>query len=453
MDINRRHLFAASAAGLTIGISTPPPARAVTLNVNTNATQYGIRSDSTDDQTQALQRGIDECARSGSPLILPPGRYRSHLLHLPNGAQIIGTRGATHLRFIGGPALLRTEGSNHITLANLVLDGGDIALPERHGLVHCLQGYAFRITDCEIKSSGGTGLWLENIAGRIDGNTFDTIAGTAIVSFDALDLVVTHNTIRNTADNGIEISRTSAGDDGTMVLNNRIDGIRAGPGGTGQHGNAINVFRAGNVIVSGNRISNCDYSAIRGNSANNIQIIGNSVSNVREVAIYSEFSFESAIIANNTIDIAAIGISVCNFNEGGRLAVVQGNIIRNLLPKRPIATAPDDDAGIGIYVEADTAVTGNVIEHAPSFGIVAGWGKYLRDVTVTGNIIRQTSVGIGISVAQEAGAALINGNVISDSPRGAIVGLDHAKVATTDLNRAAEGLHFAQIVLGTNVIR
>ena len=68
------------------------------------------------------------------------------------------------------------------------------------------------------------------------------------------------------------------------------------------------------------------------------------------------------VIANNTVDGAALGVSVCNFNEGGRLSVVQGNIIRNLNPKRPIGTAPDDDAGIGIYVEADTAVTGNVIE-------------------------------------------------------------------------------------------
>ncbi len=88
------------------------------------------------------------------------------------------------------------------------------------------------------------------------------------------------------------------------------------------------------------------------------------------------------MIAGNTVDGAAFGVSVCNFNEGGRIAVVQGNIIRNLIPKRPIGTAPDDDAGIGIYVEADSAVTGNVIENAPSFGIVAGWGKYLRDVAI-----------------------------------------------------------------------
>jgi uncharacterized secreted repeat protein (TIGR03808 family) len=80
------------------------------------------------------------------------------------------------------------------------------------------------------------------------------------------------------------------------------------------------------VIVRGNRIRNCDYSAVRGNSASNIQITGNSVSNVREVALYSEFSFEGAVIANNIVDGAAVGVSVCNFNEGGRIAVCKATL-------------------------------------------------------------------------------------------------------------------------------
>jgi uncharacterized secreted repeat protein (TIGR03808 family) len=191
---------------------------------------------------------------------------------------------------------------------------------------------------------------------------------------------------------------------------------------------------------------------VRGNSAANIQIVGNSVSNVREVALYSEFSFEGAVIANNTVDGAALGVSVCNFNEGGRIAVVQGNIIRNLVPKRPIGTAPDDDAGIGIYIEADTAVTGNVIENAPAFGIIAGWGKYLRDVAITGNVIRNSFVGIGVSVVPGAGTALVHSNMIAEAPRGAVVGLDHARPITTDLT--ADGAQrYAQVAVGPNSVR
>ena len=131
---------------------------------------------------------------------------------------------------------------------------------------------------------------------------------------------------------------------------------------------------------------------------------------------------------------------------------MQGNIIRNLVPKRPIGTAPDDDAGIGIYVEADTSVTGNVIENAPAFGIIAGWGKYLRDVVISGNVIRNSFVGVGVSVVSGAGTALVHGNMIAEAPRGAVVGLDHARPITTDLT--TEGAQrYAQVSIGPNTVR
>jgi uncharacterized secreted repeat protein (TIGR03808 family) len=455
MDINRRHLIGASAAGVAGAlVMSPAAARAAPLTsaLGRDITQYGVRPGSPDDQTKVLQRAIDEAARVQAPLALPPGVYRTGMLRLQNGTQLIGVRGATRLVFNGGASILSGEGANSIGLTNITLDGGGIPLPTRRGLVHCLGGRDIRIADCEITGSGGNGIWFENVSGDISGNIIINTATSAIVSFDARGLLVSRNTIAGTNDNGIEILRTAVGDDGTQVLDNRIEDIKAGPGGSGQYGNAINAFRAGNVIVRGNRIRNCDYSAVRGNSASNIQISGNSVSDVREVALYSEFSFEGAVIANNTVDGAALGVSVCNFNEGGRIAVVQGNIIRNLLPKRPIGTAPDDDAGIGIYVEADTSVTGNVIENAPSFGIIAGWGKYLRDIVISGNVIRNAFVGVGVSVVSGAGTALVNNNMISETPRGAVVGLDHARPITPDLS--AEGAQrFAQVVIGTNAVR
>jgi uncharacterized secreted repeat protein (TIGR03808 family) len=450
MDVNRRHLIGAAVGASAFAL---PAAAAQPISTHgRDATQYGLRPGSPDDQTRTLQRAIDEAARAQAPLALPPGVYRTGQLRLPNGAQLVGVRGATRLVFTGGASMFTSEGAGSLGLNTLVLDGGSIPLPTRRGLVHCVSGRDIRINDCEIVGSGGNGIWFENVGGDISGNIISKVAATAITSFDAKGLSVTRNTIADTNDNGIEILRTSIGDDGTLVADNRIEDIKAGPGGSGQYGNAINAFRAGNVIVRGNRIKNCDYSAVRGNSASNIQITGNSITDVREVALYSEFAFEGAVIANNTVDGAALGVSVCNFNEGGRLAVVQGNIIRNLLAKRPIGTAPDDDGGIGIYVEADTTVSGNVIENAPSFGIVAGWGKYLRDVAITGNVIRNAFVGIGVSVTPGAGTALVDNNMISETPRGSVVGLDHARPITPDLS--AEGApRFAQVVVGMNAVR
>jgi len=76
------------------------------------------------------------------------------------------------------------------------------------------------------------------------------------------------------------------------------------------------------------------------------------------------------VIANNTIDGAAIGISVTNFEHSGRLAIVQGNLVRNLM-RRPAGTNPDDVAGVGIAVEADAAITSDVVEQAPNAGMAS----------------------------------------------------------------------------------
>src|SRR6202043_2782010 len=117
----------------------------------------------------------------------------------------------------------------------------------------------------------------------VSGNIITGTAATAIVSFDAQGLIVSRNSILGTNDNGIEILRTAIGDDGTLVIDNRIEDIKAGPGGSGQYVNAVNAFRPGNVIVRANHIRNCDYSAVRGNSASTIQITGTSVSDVLEL--------------------------------------------------------------------------------------------------------------------------------------------------------------------------
>jgi len=92
------------------------------------------------------------------------------------------------------------------------------------------------------------------------------------------------------------------------------------------------------------------------------------------------------VIANNTVDGAAFGVSVCNFNEGGRIAVVQGNIIRNLLPKRPIGTARRRCRHRHLcrgrqfgHRQCDRETR----RHSAS----SRWGKYLRDVAITGNVI------------------------------------------------------------------
>ena len=280
-----------------------------------------------------------------------------------------------------------------------------------------------------------------SVQGTVSGTTVAKTADVAIYSLDARGLTIQNNIVRGAGNGGILVHRSAKGDDGTLVIDNRIEDIANVSGGSGQYGNAINVFRAGNVIVRGNRISRAAYSAVRGNAASNIQITGNTATDLGEVAIYSEFGFEGAVIANNTVDGAALGIVTCNFNEGGRLAVVQGNMIRNLKPKRPVGTAPDDAGGIGIAVEADASVTGNVIENAPDRRHHGRLGRlHARRFGDRQCGARRAASASRSRWCSGAGTAVIAGNLISGAPRGAIVGMDHAKAVTGDLSAGADAL-------------
>jgi uncharacterized secreted repeat protein (TIGR03808 family) len=450
MELNRRKFVLLGTATASI-VAAGPALAAPIATMGIDGAQFGLRPDSPDDQSRALQRAIDETARTRKPLALVPGVYRAGNLKLPSGAQLAGVRGATKLMLADAASLFEAANIEHISLTGLILDGGQRRLPERRGLVHLDNVRRLRIADCEITGAGGTAVACTSVEGSITDTLISDSADVAVHSFDARGLLIARNAIAGAGNNGIQVWRGKASDDGTMVVDNRIEAIANRSGGSGQYGNAINVFRAANVIVRGNRIRNCAFTAVRGNAASGLHIEGNSISDVREVALYAEFGFEGALIANNTVEAAAIGVSVTNFNEGGRLAVVQGNIIRNLLPKRPAGTDPGDGAGIGIAVEADTAVTGNVIESAPTAGILIGWGHHLRDVAATGNVVRKADIGIGVSVATGAGLALIANNVIAETARGAIVGLDKKRIVTGDLMKGGAERYANLTVTGNRV--
>ena len=454
MAIDRRRFLTVSGLGAAAVAGPRASGRAVAgphSLAGIDASHLGVRAGSPDDQSRALQDAIDQAAAQRLPLALGPGVFRAGDLKLPAGAQLIGVRGATRLVLSRGPSLISADRADGLVLTGLTVDGAGMPLPEGRGLVHFANGRGVRITDCEIIASGRHGVMLEAIEGEVTGSTVTGANDAGIFSLDARGLRLSGNTVRGAGNNGILVWRSQPGDDGTLVIDNRIEDTAARAGGSGQNGNAINVFRAGNVMVRGNRVKGAAFSAVRGNAASNLQIQGNTCTELGEVALYAEFGFEGAMIANNVVDGAALGVAVTNFNEGGRLAVVQGNVIRNLAPRRASGADPNDPAGIGIGVEADTAVTGNVIENAPTAGILLGWGRYLRDVTVTGNVVRAAGVGIAVSVAAGAGSAVIADNLISGALHGAIIGMDGHIAVTGEL--ANDGKRFAHLTISGNLVR
>lgn len=441
--LNRRRFLAATAGFSVVGLSTGSALAAGLSSIETAAirgsipaTDLGLLPGAMDDQSKVFAKLLEKSGSTGTPIFLPPGDYIISNMTLPRALRLTGVPGATRILYGGDGHLFLSEEADHIELTGLVFDGANRWLADyAQGLCDLKRVAHLVIDNCQFLGSGRNGLALEGVAGRVERSTISGAAEAGLYSVEAAGLEISSNTVTDCANGGILVHRWQPGDDGTMVTDNRVTRIGARSGGTGQFGNGINAFRSAKVRIAGNIVSDCAFSAIRANSASNLQITGNQCSGSGETAIYAEFAFEGAVVSSNIVDGAANGISIVNFNEGGRMAVCSGNLVRNMKTEGPYpADAPG--FGVGITVEADTTVTGNVVESAPRYGMHIGWGEFMRNVTATGNVIRRSPTGIAVSVVEGVGPAVIVDNVIEGATKGAVVGYRWSEPATVDLATA-----------------
>ena len=441
-------LGAAAAAVPALARAQRLPVIDVDLRGSIDASAHGVRPGADDRKSKAFEKLVKQAAAKNTPVFLPPGDYVVSNVTLPDGARITGVPGATRIVYGGGGHLFAADGAGRIELAGLVIDGANRWLGDTvDGLVHFSNVAEVTIENCEIQGSSKSAVSLQRCGGRIERNRLSGAAEYALYAVESRDLSVTGNRVFDCGNGGILIHRWEKGRDGTIVSGNRIARISATHGGTGQYGNGINVFRADAVMISDNHVSGCAFSAIRANAGSNVQISGNTCLDSGETAIYSEFGFEGALVTGNLVDGAANGIVIVNFNEGGRLATVTGNLVRNLRLEGPYI---HDGAGFGfgIAVEADTVVSGNTVENAARWGLMLGWGPYMRGLVVSGNLVRRSPVGCAVTVVEEAGSALISGNLFEETPDGAIAGYRWNERATGDL--ATDGSRFAHLTIERN---
>ncbi|MCB1386522.1 MAG: TIGR03808 family TAT-translocated repetitive protein [Nitratireductor sp.] len=470
MRTNRRQFLgalSASLAGMAVGAA---PAIAATggrpgtaqpadgsmlfsladLRGTENANDLGLRPGTIDDQSRLFQQILDKAADGNKPVFLPPGNYFVSNIMLPAQTRLIGVPGASRLIYSGAGHFLIGENGGHVELTGLVIDGANRGL-------HSYAEAGLRLTNidhavidnCLVVGCVERGIQVARSAGRIERSKVTGAGGDCgIYGFENRGLAIINNEVADCDNGGILVHRWSQGEDGTIVTGNRVSRIRAVNGGTGQWGNGINVFRAGNVSIANNIVSDCAFSAIRSNAGDGVLISNNSCLRSGETAIYSEFEFEGAVIQSNVVDGGARGISIANFLQGGRLATVQGNLIRNINTPPPYGDK-DHLWFEGISVEADTVVSGNVIDRAENFGMILGWGPYLRDVIVTSNIIRHSRTGIAVTVVEGAGSAHIADNTITGASAGAVVGYRWKDAVTGDLSGPG-GSGFSHLMVERN---
>ena len=376
------------------------------------ASELGLRPNEGGDQSAAFERAARAAAQRGQELQLAPGNYIIGDVVVDDPVRIVGQRGARLVCRPGAQRMMQLRG-REAGLRNLVLDGRMQAPGGQgndRGLVYLREVEQVHISRCRIEGAGGHGLALDGCSGIIEKCTIRKVADAAIFSIAGTGLKVRGNNIDECGNGGILIWQWDQRPDGSVVSNNRIRRIRADAGGNGQNGNGVNVFRAGNVQVVGNDIAECAFSAVRNNAGRHVSIVRNKCRKLGEVAIFVEFEFYDAVVERNIIDDAATGISVTNLREGGHKARVVGNVVRNIRP----VFGPEGEQPCAIAAEGDVLIQNNLLENSAYFGLLLGWGPYLRNVRAIRNTIRRTRVGAAVSVVDGAGTAELVSNTFED---------------------------------------
>lgn len=377
MQPTRRDLMTAGLGLATGAFATPAPTRAAADAAAAPAlavAAFGIRPDSGEDESARLIKAIEAAAAASQPLAFPAGHFVVGGLAIEGRhVHLLGAAGATRLKLAGRKDAFRVARAS-VSLAGLVFERDTNAADTDAGLLVVEDG-GIDIVDCRFLSTGGNGLALRKCRGTVAACSFGGIAGDAVA--------------------GRECS-------GLTLRDNRFDAVK---------GSGIHLVSCSEAMISGNRLD------------------GN-----RGPAILIEAS-HAALITGNLVTGEGGGIHVLTGRSPtGLVSVVNGNLVRGQMLGNTVATP--GGKGIGIYVERETQVGGNIVE-AVDIGIRIGTGKQQGDVNCTGNTVRDCRIGIGVSGDFDAGYVAISCNFIGRHKDGAIRAMNGDKPIGPDLTRAS----------------
>lgn len=410
-----------------------------------------------------LQAAVNAAIAAGKSLYIAPGTYDVTNIGIGDPLRIFGTPGKVILRPASGAAYALYVGAfTDVVIEGIVFDGAGRTLVADAGLATRsilavkrarAAGSRIRITNCTFRNSPHAGLQIYAVSAHVSNCRFEGLVDGVFVR-DGDGVHIVDNDFVGNAGNAIYVDRENAGTngvltpgfDGTVISGNRIDTVtQSDPSSTGWEGNGVLLLKTSGVHVTDNVIKGCALSAVRANCCTDTVITGNSCQVIGETAIYMEAILSGitsvapghgAVVTGNLVDDAATGITLANFNFGGRLGVVHGNLLRNLVVKTVAAGTANQysTGGTGVIVEGDVNVNGNVVESAARIGVVLGTNDFTDDLLCTDNLIRNSPIGIGFADTSPTGGRdaqiYIASNMVAhytnDASHGAIVPVSYA---------------------------
>jgi hypothetical protein len=258
MRVDRRHVLLAGTAIAGGGLTSA--AHAAIAGAPGSVTEFGVEPNSKADQTQSIQKAIDELSRAGKPILLPAGEYRATTLTLPNWCSVIGVPGQTLLN-VGEVTTRPANDSSGL----FVLFG--LSFQSRSSAVQLVApgGSAVRIANCHFNGGGKTALQLDGCSGTLEASYFQRYSAEAIAALRSnLTISGCHF-----SDCGSGIASSSSR--GAIITQNQFDrcGVGVASDGVGiVSGNIIKAAKEfglklgrgdgkGRIVAQGNLLDDC----------------------------------------------------------------------------------------------------------------------------------------------------------------------------------------------------
>jgi hypothetical protein len=364
-----------------------------------------------------ISAAINDTTYTGAHnIFIPPGTCVLSNPIAPSGThyRLFGVPGSSILQAGQPIASMLQAYDNNVVIEDLIFDGNTSDVT--NAAVVFETGTTFSVRNVVVRNGpeAAKGILVYNSSGTIRDSEVSGF-GYQIYVDSTSQVFIVNNYIHDniapasgTGGNGIYVNHSAPADSPTVVsgnvLKNQNSNVPKGGNSSGIDGNAIDVFQANGVIVQGNRINSPAYSCVRSNSSNNVLISGNQCINAGESGGISEFTAVNNVWANNYFQNAGESCLVLtNINDNGKGHIATGNQVNGC-------------GGNGIYAEALSTITGNLIQNA-SPGITAGvaWtGSGM--LLVKGNIVTFSAAGgTGISLPTGPTNVMLEGNMITNA--------------------------------------
>ncbi|MDJ0644270.1 MAG: TIGR03808 family TAT-translocated repetitive protein [Erythrobacter sp.] len=387
--------------------------------------ELGARGDGSQDDTPAFREAFRAAASQGAHIVIPPGVFRVSDLEVPSNLLLEGIPGASIMRSQTGKSVLSMVARRNVVCRGITFQSVGEDTPEEALVTLSKPSSGILFENCSFyQAKAGLSIG-SGVAVDVVGCSFNKLREYGILSRSSERMRIAGNRVTNCGSAGIKVSLRKRVEADALIEGNFVKDIttaasdipRGQKGNWGEHGNGIVAFRANGVIIQGNTVRDCSFSAIRVVGSEGCQVLGNNCKRFGGRALWAEFAFQGCVIANNYVEDAGYGfLSVTNFgNAGGRLAVVTGNIFRG------------QKKAWGVKLEADILFHDNVLEDG-TVAIAVGTNQHLRDVSVKDNLIRNFDYGILVSNNAKAGRAYVSGNIFTGIRKEKIAGsVQHKK--------------------------